>query len=428
MNKFDQYRAAVNFLESFNNTPRQEYMDNQKNPEIYLKRMEFLAAACGHPERRFKFIHVTGTSGKGSTATYIHSILTNAGYNAGLYTSPFPTTSIENIKVKNNYISPDEFVKIVNQLKPILAKVYDQSPYGFPSYSEIFLAVALIYFAKKKCDYVVLEVGCGGRYDQTNIIPAPEIAVITNIGKDHLQTLGKTLTKIAWHKAGIIKTGSHLITAERRPRLLKIFQKTCQEKKASIEIIDYKNDKQDNTNFLHPNAVIARKVAERLKISTKIIDQAIKATKIPIRLEIIQKKPLVILDGAHNEDKMKFLVNYLKNFKYQKLHVVFAMKYNKDATNILTQILPITDKLYITRFLLQCFKAYSLKELSDITKQIQPKLTARIFLDPYDALKTAQKTAGPNDLILITGSIYMVGELRKCWVPEDRILEKRSSF
>ncbi|MFH1956238.1 MAG: Mur ligase family protein, partial [Patescibacteria group bacterium] len=210
-----------------------------KGSVFYLKRTEQLIKKLKINLNQFKFIHIAGTSGKGTVTAMVHQILHQAGYKIGSFYSPHPTTSIERIRVGVDYISPSDFVKILDKIKPVLEEMYSENRRGakfwntrfsgscvptiMPSYFEIFFALALLYFKRKKCEYVILETGCGGEFDATNIIKKPLITAITNIGFDHTQLLGNTLQKIAKTKAGIIKPGSIFLTTEKIKAILKIF-------------------------------------------------------------------------------------------------------------------------------------------------------------------------------------------------------------
>ncbi|TSC96008.1 MAG: dihydrofolate synthase / folylpolyglutamate synthase [Candidatus Berkelbacteria bacterium Licking1014_2] len=234
--------------------PAKKQLQRKNRPEIYLKRMSFLLRLLGRPDKDFQIIHIAGTAGKGSVANVIQSILSASGQKTGLYTSPYATTSMEKIKVDGLYISHADFAKIVNDLKPHINLIYRRFSCGAPSYFEIFLAIALIYFQRQKCRWVVLETGLGGRYDPTNFVEKPIAAAITNIDYDHTDILGKTLRQIAIDKAGIIKKNGRFFTAEQRPKLLKIFKKICEERGA--DFYHLKNDSAEDYHRLNRRLAI----------------------------------------------------------------------------------------------------------------------------------------------------------------------------
>lgn len=238
-NDFQTYREAVAFIESFSyrsirRNAVKKAGDKIRDPNFFLKRTQHFLDLLKNPERGMKVIHVTGTAGKGTVSTMIQQVLNAARQSnpkigsVGLFTSPYVTTTIEKIKVDDQYIAPDEFVEIVEYIKPFIPKA-EKSTYGIPSAFELFVILSLLYFKRKNCKWAVLEVGLGGRYDATNIIPNPVVTAITNIDYDHTDILGHTLREIAYDKAGIIKKGSLFFTSEQRPSLQNFFKKTCEE-------------------------------------------------------------------------------------------------------------------------------------------------------------------------------------------------------
>lgn len=398
-------------------------MIDKHHADVYLKRMRYFLELLGNPDRGRKFIHIAGTSGKGTVTNMIHEILLTSGKKVGSFTSPFVTTSIEKIKAGDKYISPDEFADIVDYLKPFIDKSYVNGPYGRPSYFEIFLAITLVYFKKQKCDWVILEAGLGGRYDATNVIEKPVITAITNIDYDHTELLGKTLKKIAFDKAGIIKRGSEFFTAEQRVSLLKIFGEICREKHVPLHQLPRQN------NYQKRNKELATAIARYLKISEKHIARGIKNARLMCRFETVQNKPLVIIDGAHNRSKIKTTVDNLKEIKFEKLYLIVGIAENKDHASILKQIIPLADYIFFTRFQnrgREC--AHPKKLLIKAKKYLKKKASTEIFLDLERAALHALKKAGPEDLILIVGSFFLAGEARKFWFSEERILERRKIF
>jgi dihydrofolate synthase/folylpolyglutamate synthase len=385
--------------------------------------MRYFLELIGNPDHGMKYIHITGTAGKGTVTNMVHEILKVSGKNVGSFTSPFVTTSIEKIKVKDSYISPDELADIVEHLKPFIDKAYLTGPYGRPSYFEIFLAISFVYFKRQKCEWVVLEVGLGGRYDATNVIERAIVTAITMIDYDHTHILGKTLKEIAYDKAGIIKKGSVFFTAEQRPALIKIFNQICLENKVRLTQISHQANYQDY------NKALASAITRSVGASEQDIKKGIAIARLQCRFEIIQKRPLVVLDGAHNRSKIRSTVVNLESLKFKKLHLVVGLAENKDETLILDQIIPLADRVYVTRFQIKDRKCAHPKELSEKSKRYLKK-GARIntFLDASQAIDKALKDAKKNDLVLVAGSFFLAGEIRKKWFPEKNILRKRKSF
>ncbi len=424
MSKFEKYYKAVNFLEGLNNLPLQgDYMIDKHHADVYLKRMRYFLEFLGNPDKKIKFIHIAGTSGKGTVTNTVHEILNVAGKKVGSFTSPSVTTSIEKIKVKDKYIAPDEFAVIVDYLKPFIDKAYLEGPYGRPSYFEIFLAIAMVYFHGQKCEWVVLEVGLGGRYDTTNVIEKPVVTAITNIDYDHTELLGKTLKKIAYDKAGIIKQGSVAFTTEQHSSLLKIFSEISKEKHVELNVLPQQN------NYREYNKELATAITRYIGIDDKFITQGIKAARLVCRFEIIQDEPKVVLDGAHNRSKIKTTIDNLKRLSFRKLYLIIGIADNKDHVSILEQIIPEADHIFFTRFQNKDRKCAHPKELLAKSKQYFKKGTeSETYLDSGSALSKALKIAKPNDLILVAGSFFLAGELRKRWYSEDKVLKKRKSF
>jgi len=427
MNFFYQYIQSFNYLTSLANIREDSFHNGKNDPTHYLKRAKLLFKLAGNPEKAAKkIIVVTGTSGKGTTCNILHQVLAEAGHKVGTYFSPHPTTGIERIKVNNLYISPNEFAKTVKKAKPIIDKCFNQL--DVPSYFEAFLLIALLYFFKqKKCDYIIVEVGCGGRHDAANALSRIDIAAITNIGKDHLHIIGPTLKDIAFEKAGIIHNNV-CFTTEKNQDFFDIFKKEAKKTNAQLLKISYQKN---------PNTNLAQSIAKHLKIKNEFIEKGIAKAKLPCHFEIIQKKPIVILDSAHNPDKLKYFTEELKNLKTKKhkdiktkkLHLVFALSSPKDIKACLKPLLKNFDcRVYATRFLVGQRQATDPKKIQQAIKKYWPKTKCETFLDPWQAFHQAKQNTKADEMILITGSTYLCGELRKHWVSESQILENRKSF
>ena len=456
-NDFKKYYQAVKYLESMANLPEPEYLSLKKGRSLFLKRFAYFLKLLGNPHKNLKYIHIGGTSGKGSVATMIQEILTEAGYTTGLYLSPHPTTTIERIKVDRLLIGPDEFADLINQIKPKIDLAYQKSPYGRPSYFEILTALAFLYFKEKKCDYAVLEVGLGGKYDATNIIPRAEATVINLIDYDHTHLLGETLTKIAEEKAAIIKPKTAFFTTGlNHYRVLEILKKTCLKNKAKFNVVNPPKTRyqlQLLGQHQQNNAALAAAVCRHLGVAEAKIKSGLAKVKLSCRTEIIQKNPMIILDGAHNASKMKTTLETIKNLTrstgsplgkfevtlnkaersrstlsgtegltYQKLYLIIALTKTKNPKTIFKNIQSLAAKVFISRYQSSERKCYPPLELA---KKMKLKKPAEIYLDAKTAFNQARKQAGKNDLILVTGSFYLAGELRQHWRNEESLLEER---
>lgn len=420
--KFQRYYDAVRYLESLGTVKiGADFMLHRRgDPSIFLRRTESFLKLLGNPERDFRFIHITGTAGKGTTATMVHNVLVASGQHTGLFTSPFVTTSIEKITVNRRYIAPEAFADLVEQMKTAIDQAFLTGRYGVPSYFELYFALAMLYFKQQRCKWVVLEAGLGGKYDATNVIPAPRVSAITNIDYDHMHILGPTLRHIARDKAGIIKRGSVFYTTETRAPLVKLFRQRCRVVGAR-----WGNVAADSAD---PNARLATAIGRKLGLTTRVIAKGIAVTCLPARFEIVQRKPLVIIDGAHNPAKIGHTVRQLKTLSYRKLIVVLALAANKDARQSLRPLVRAADHIFTTRFLESQRKAALPDKLERIIKSISPRVKVETRLDPHKALDRALRLARQSDAVLVTGSFFLAGELRPRWYPEEGILSKRSSF
>ncbi len=428
MNTFTRYYSAIAYLEGLSNLPlEKDFMVPSRNLGIYLKRMRYFLDLIGSPDQGIKYIHVTGTAGKGSVTNMLHEILYASGKRVGSFTSPFVTTSIEKIKVGSLYIAPDEFADIVDYLKPYIDQAYLAGPYGRPSYFEIFLAIGFMYFKQKKCEWVVLEVGLGGRFDATNVIESPVVTAITTIDYDHTKLLGNTLKKIALDKAGIIKKGSQFFTAEQRPALLQLFADIC----ASLKVPMMQVPMQDD--YMTYNTALVTSIAEYIGIESKYIKHGIKSARLQCRFEVMQKEPYVILDGAHNRSKIASTIVNLRKLKkmhpYKKVHIILGLAENKDESMILDQIVPLADSIYFTRFQIKDRKCAHPKQLEQLSQKFLKKdARVTVTLDPHIAMDKALKKAKSKDIVLVAGSFFLAGEMRKRWCAEEKILKKRKGF
>lgn len=441
--KQEKYLNSIKFLDSLINISGPDHSKNKERNDrsVFIKRLKFLLNLLGHPEKNFKYLHITGTSGKSSLAFMIQSIMVRANIKTGGFFSPHVTSITERIRAGSGQIPPTDFSRLVDCLKPYLAQCAKSNPYGVPSYFETLMAIAFLYFKEKKCEYAVLETGVGSDFDATNIIPRAEITIITNIGSDHNRILGKTKIKIAQSKTKIIKNNPILLTGEKNQDILKVFKKICRQKGGELKKVDFNfkiiNNDLPGTKFKYKNnfyktkiggehqiknAILAIEAVSLIK-NKKIGQRAIKAglaeTFLPCRLEIVQKKPIVILDGAHNPDKMKATADFIKNIKFKKLHLIIGLAEDKKLYNTLKYIIPLADQVYLTRFLMPSRKSKNLREMHKAAKKLTNK-KIKIFIDPWQALAQALKKARKNDMILITGSFFLAGELRKKWLTKSR--------
>lgn len=383
----------------YKNVLEELYSLDVKKWTLGLDRIEALLKKLGNPEKKLRCIHVAGTNGKGSVCAMISSILIDAGYKVGMYTSPHLKKFNERIRINNKLISDRDIVKYYLKVK----KHVDGQ-----SFFEITTAMAFLYFAGKNVDFAVLEVGLGGRLDATNVI-TPLVSVITNIGLEHTEFLGNTIEKISYEKAGIIKKNIPVVTAAEGIALATI-KKISNGQNSKLYIV---NKKIANCRiglkgeFQKLNAAMAIKSIEilknnyNLKINENNIKKGLLNAKWPGRFQFLEKN--ILADCAHNPHGFKVLVKELMRIDYKNLIMVLGFSDDKDIASISKIISPLANKIILTKS--QNERAAEPKKIKQYFKN------SLIIKNPKKALNYAKKIAEKGDLILIAGSIFLVGEL-----------------
>jgi len=430
------FNQAYNYLLSMSNLPKEQYMGSTKKHNRYLKRLQFFLDILGNPEKQIPhYIHITGTSGKGSVTNMIHSMLHESGYKVASNISPAPKSVTHRWRIGNKYMSQKTFARIVSEFECKLDKYISSSPYGMLSFFDISTAMSLYWFAEAKVDYAILEVGCGGEFDSTNVIPHKDVAIITNIGLDHVPMLGNTKEDIAKTKAGIIKKGSAVFTTEKNKKLLEIFeQKSKKEKAKSFKAIkntakflkqnihgqSFSYKEQEYFLPVHgehqiTNACLAIQVAEFLLLKKSAIKRGLANASFPLRMQIVSEKPLIILDGAHNKDKIKTTVRTLEEIRKQEkkkdLHLLLGFSGDKNLSAMLKELMKLKPKsVAITRNTANAFRpVYDPKKLQKYFDKAG--IQNKIFLNPKTAFEWSKNKCKKDDILLATGSIYLSGEL-----------------
>ncbi len=395
-----------------------------------LETIERILSALGNPQDRFSSIHVAGTNGKGSVASALSSILHEAGYKVGLYTSPHLVRFNERICINNRQISDADVVKSYQTVK--------QVHYGerSPTFFEFATAMALYEFGRQKVDWAVIETGMGGRYDATNII-RPAISIITNVSMEHRDYLGNTLAQIAREKAGIIKQRTPVVTAVKQQQARSVIRKVAQKQSAPVFMLGksfsvrrspsgyFSYHGIENTwrelqtpllgHYQVQNAALALAASELLnkhkaEISYENIKNGLLSTRWPGRLEIVSEKPLVILDGAHNLIAARSLSKYLaEHLANRRITLVIGILDDKPYGAMLKSLLPVCSRAIITRA--KTDRALPPQKLYATAKKIISDVLA--VSDVAKAAKHAIETAGPNDVVCIAGSLYVVGEAKE---------------
>lgn len=388
-----------------------------------------LLRGLGNPHERFSSIHVAGTNGKGSTAAFLSSILTHAGYKVGLYTSPHLVRFNERIQVNGQAISDTDVARVLEAVQ----RVYTQG--DPPTFFECATAMALHHFALAGVDWAVLETGMGGRYDATNIVE-PEACVISNIGLEHQEYLGNTLAAIAREKAGIIKQGVGVVTGTRQKNALKVIENVAKEKGASLHRLgkDIRVRKEKGGSFTYfgvhrrwprvkigmigehqiSNAALALGVVDLLlQKGIAVPDQAIYSglatTRWPARLEVVSQKPFILLDGAHNPSAARTLRRFLEDGVHVKgLILVVGILADKAWKPMLRDLTRVADTMILTRP--EYERAADPNELAAFVRT----LTRDVIVIPHlpDAVSLAIDEAGEDNGVCITGSLYTVGDAK----------------
>lgn len=370
-----------------------------------------LAKHLNNPENSFKAVHVAGTNGKGSTSHMLASILQEAGYTVGLYTSPHLKDFRERIKINGKVVSK-QFV--INFIKENIA-FFEANKLSF---FEMTVGMAFKYFSKEKVDIAVVEVGMGGRLDSTNII-IPEVSVITNIGLDHVQFLGDTLQEIAAEKAGIIKPNIPVVIGESQDETIQVFKQIADKNKASITFADnniedvFDSDLKGSYQDKNKKTVLQTiKILQNnnFKIGLDEIKNGllntVKNTGLLGRWQILRDNPKVICDTGHNKEGLTYTMNQLKNENYNTLHIVFGVVNDKDLSSII-HLLPKKARYYF------CKPKISRGLNEKILQQEfeSKKFFGESYSSVREAYKTALSNASKSDLIFVGGSTFVVSEI-----------------
>jgi dihydrofolate synthase/folylpolyglutamate synthase len=393
-----------------------------------------LCEALGNPHQHFKSIHIAGTNGKGSTSHMLAAILQTAGHKTGLYTSPHLKDFRERIKVNGHKVEEQFVIDFTKKIQPLIEEIE-------PSFFEITVAMAFEYFAQQEVDIAVIETGLGGRFDSTNII-TPVLSVITNISWDHMNILGDSLEKIAFEKAGIIKSGVPGVVGETLSETKPIFKEKAQKLNAPIFVAneerwipewrnenghlvvtvahthtdERKNYTLDLTGLYQAKNLLTVLEAVYLlqKSGWNIKEQDVekglahakKITGLHGRWEVIHHAPLIVLDVGHNEDGIKQITSQLEHCEFHKLHIIIGMVKDKEIDKILS-LLPAYAHYYFTKAQI----ARALPETELMNKARTFKLSGQSYATVNEALQDAVNKAHKEDMILICGSVFIVGEV-----------------
>jgi len=429
------YQAAVDYIQSFT--------DYEKLPgsaytaaNFDLRRMDMLLASVGNPHQSAPVVHIAGTKGKGSTVAMIASVLSASGRRTAMFTSPHLHTIRERIRINGEMIAEAELASLVDRLKPEVERINQRAQFGLLTTFEVLTAVAFLYFREKAVDYQVLEVGLGGRLDATNVVK-PEVCVITTIGFDHTEILGNTLSKIAAEKAGIIKPGCLAVSSPQPAPASRVISQTCRKLRVPLIRVGHEvtwskgqadlsgqyflvNGQAGHYQLWIPllgdhqleNAATAVAALEALasrgaKVSAESLKQGLSQVIWPARFQILGRQPFLIVDGAHNSDSARRLRQSVElYFPQHKVILVLGTSNDKDIAAIVAELAPLCRQVIVTRA--HHPRAAGTKLLADQFAQHGRK--AEITDDVAQALLRAKQLATDNDLILVTGSLFIAAE------------------
>jgi dihydrofolate synthase/folylpolyglutamate synthase len=433
------YSEAIAYLHSL--TDYEKTRIERYTPETFgLSRVKKLVAELDDPHMRFPSVHIAGTRGKGSTAAMCEAGLRAAGYRTGFYISPHLHTFRERIQVNREMISREDVVALVEEIRPFVERVP-----GITTF-EAITAMGFLYLARAGVDVAVVEVGLGGRLDATNVL-MPEVSIITSLSLEHTYLLGDTLDKIAYEKAGIIKSAVPAVIAPQQDEARIVLETVCRERGAPLTMVgrDWKYKAGpadlDGQNFSVRRlagdeseldgeywtpllgrhqlenatcAIAAMDILEQrgFKIPAEAVREGLRTVDWPGRMEILSREPLVVIDCAHNPYAARMLRKALDEwFPDRRWVLVYGASVDKDISGVLTTLLPISDYVIVTRS--DHPRAAAPAKLADITASVGGG--AEISTNPTKALQRALAVMGPDDGLLVTGSIFLAADAREEW-------------
>ena len=431
------YPEAIAYLESlidYERTPAGAAAARLWN----LDRMRHALAALGNPHQQLRCVHIAGTKGKGSTAAMAASILTAAGHRTGLYTSPHLVSFRERIRVADEVIAEEDVAYLVSETKPVIEAMRD-SEHGLPSFFEAYTLIGSLYFARQAVDVAVIETGLGGRLDATNVVQ-PLACAITRIARDHTLELGDSIAEIAREKAGIIKPGVSVISAPQAAEALEVLQDAALERGAQLLVVGeeggprvtlLRSDHRQQTftidgvsgiyrNLQCPllgahqaeNAAVAVGLVELLgehglTVSEAAMRAGLRSVRWPGRFQIVGRRPYIVLDGAHDEAAAEALAATLESlFPGRRIVLVLGVGRDKDAGAIALRLCPLADRVILTA------SAYPRAMPADELQQVVRRFCRHTagYTPVSLAVREALEQSRPTDVIVITGSLYVVGE------------------
>lgn len=427
-----------------NYTEAMNYIKNTAKfgSNLGLQRTEKILELLGNPHKNLKCIHIAGTNGKGSTTAMLAEILKEAGYKVGMYISPYLEEFEERIQINGTNISKENLSSAVTTIAEAVEKVIKLG-YDHPTEFEIITCAMFLYFYEQKVDYAVIEVGLGGRLDSTNVIN-PVLSIITSISYDHMKILGNTLGEIAFEKAGIIKEGVPVVIYPQEEESFEVIKKVCSERRARLvevpvacvelkssnrheseknlqsitiktvnDIYDIELSLLGKHQLLNCSVVVfaaEELMGQGIAIKKEHIQNALSKVKWPGRLEIMKNKPLVVIDGAHNIDGIKKLAESVDMyFSYKNLVLILGILADKQVKEMINAIVPKASKVIAVTP--HSDRAELAEELAEEIRNINPNV--EVIEDYEKAYVDALSYCGEEDMLLISGSLYMIGDMRR---------------
>ncbi len=410
-----------------------EFISSYKNdyPHEDLSRVRALLARLGDPDRKLRFVHVAGTNGKGSTCAMLASILRKAGYRTGLFTSPHILRFNERMQIDGIPVSDDDLVSATGKVKAAMSGMQDGV-----NWFEMVMCIALVWFAERKADIVVFEVGLGGLLDGTNVIDVPDVAVITNIGLDHTEILGSTLEEIAWQKAAIIKTAGTAVIYRGPEQVEKVFENRCREVDAKLIKADFDSISEGKADILgqtfdaegmrgifiplagdhqKKNAAVAICTARALrskgwKITERNIRSGLRTTVWPVRFEVVSRDPLFIIDGGHNPQCAEAVRDSLSSLIPSETKIVFllGMLADKDFRDVIKILGSVSGE-----FVTVAPDSYRALSAADLARCIAEQGFSAVPCSSIEeGIETAIRTAD-GGAVCCVGSLYLAGDVRR---------------
>ena len=406
-----------------------------------LERTERLLELLGNPHKKIKFIHIAGTNGKGSTSAILGKVLIEHGYKIGFFNSPHLDEIEETIRINDNNIKEEDFISLINEIKPFVNQVVKEG-FNHPTEFEVLTCIMFLYLYRQKVDFGIIEVGLGGRLDSTNVL-TPILSIITSISMDHMNILGNTIEEISKEKAGIIKRGIPIVTCIQRDKVIRVITEKAIKENSNLIIVNpnnYKileinrdnninqkilvniNGKEEilNLSLLGKHqmlnlslAIEALKELDNLKyinLDINILKLATRMVKWKGRLEILNEKPYIVVDGAHNVDGVQYLKKNIEEyFKYKNLYLILGILGDKEVEKMLKIIAPMAKEVYtVTSNSNRATNSEDLKK--EVLKYNKNCLS---FEDYKKAANYAINRANEDDIILASGSLYMIGKMRE---------------